>query len=416
MADYHFNIYLVTKTDSMEPILRSAILSSGVEVDINVVRDDFKVWPKGSDTAVIVCDDMIAADDWGHRLLELQRTEESALLVLAANTEKMLARNLKYIKTIDDFWALPAVDPYNEAMIHFYFDKLIKLMMTKAESSGFSIMHKKLLAVLNAMPYAVIVEDENSKIVGANGYFFKYFTKMNYNFNWNINQFMNDFESNYGVDLRFADEFTVVDRVAERILTYITQPVIDDDGANIGAVHIFEDVSLQRFVEQQNELDNVHDALTSLPNRLALKNYMLENCSKSHFAVMTLDIDDFSAINAVYGPYVGDELLIETARVVRENFETDFVSRCGDDEYAIVITREVDKEDLKIEAAQVLGALDDYYQSHSKFKGVSASVGGAILLKPQGSSSDTEKCFIAAMDAMNSAKHINKGNILIVEK
>ena len=416
MADYCFNIYLLTKTSVMEDILRKAALPEGVSVDLNVISDDILVWPKEPNSAVIICDDLVVADDWGHKLLELDLSEGSSLLVLAANTDKMLARNLKYIKAIDDFWALPAADPYNEAMVQFYYDKLLRLMMAKAESTGFSVLHKKLLSVLNAMPYAVIVEDENGKIVGANGYFFKYFTKMQYNFNWNIDQFISEFEHNYGVDIRFADEFTIVDRVAERILTYISQPVLDESGANIGAVHIFEDVSLQRFVEQQNELDNVHDALTSLSNRQGLKNYMNANCMGEHFAIMSLDIDEFSAINAVYGPYVGDELLIETARIIRECFEKDFVARCGDDEYAVVITRDVDKDDLKIEAAQVLGLLDDFYQSHNKFRGVSASVGGAVSLRTDKSTSGAEQCFIASMDAMNSAKHINKGNILIVEK
>jgi diguanylate cyclase (GGDEF)-like protein/PAS domain S-box-containing protein len=85
-----------------------------------------------------------------------------------------------------------------------------------------------------------------------------------------------------------------------------------------------------------------HDALTGLANRRQL----LEHCdrllgvareNRSGIALMFLDLDDFKVVNDTLGHEVGDQLLVEVARVLRQLAEPgDVVSRLGGDEFVIV--------------------------------------------------------------------------------
>lgn len=79
------------------------------------------------------------------------------------------------------------------------------------------------------------------------------------------------------------------------------------------------------------------DALTLLPNRLALEDYFSTVRGKQErIGVLGLDLDDFRRINDQYGHRTGDSVLIYLASRLNFYKEDGFVARIGADEFMLV--------------------------------------------------------------------------------
>ena len=85
------------------------------------------------------------------------------------------------------------------------------------------------------------------------------------------------------------------------------------------------------------------DALTGLPNRLAIEEYLPQAIARAQrsgslLAVGVIDLDDFAPINDRLGHAAGDELLRCVSRGLREWLgESDFMGRLGGDEFVVVL-------------------------------------------------------------------------------
>ncbi|MFO1183586.1 MAG: EAL domain-containing protein [Bauldia sp.] len=86
-----------------------------------------------------------------------------------------------------------------------------------------------------------------------------------------------------------------------------------------------------------------HDTLTGLPNRALFADRLkmalaARRSTGEAVAVLCIDLDRFKDINDAYGHHVGDELIREAARRLREECrEGDTVARLGGDEFAICL-------------------------------------------------------------------------------
>lgn len=94
-----------------------------------------------------------------------------------------------------------------------------------------------------------------------------------------------------------------------------------------------------RLVEKLQE-SAFTDILTGLPNRAGLID-TLDRCIKQqdldHFALVLIDIDQFSAINDLFGHRYGDQVLIAVANRLEQHFSDGyFVSRIGNDTFALL--------------------------------------------------------------------------------
>ena len=84
------------------------------------------------------------------------------------------------------------------------------------------------------------------------------------------------------------------------------------------------------------------DHLTGLYNRTQLENFMnyqLKNLKKgNYFFLIMLDMDRFKHINDTYGHVVGDDALIQAAKLLRSSCKrrSDYVARLGGDEFVII--------------------------------------------------------------------------------
>lgn len=130
----------------------------------------------------------------------------------------------------------------------------------------------------------------------------------------------------------------------------IRQQTISINNASIQVLAIL-DITLLKQKEEKIVYMAYHDTLTTLPNRIYLKNEMnkaFQSISRipSFFALLFLDLDHFKTINDTKGHDIGDKVLIETASRLKHALRpNDVLARIGGDEFAILIdTKELTKD------------------------------------------------------------------------
>lgn len=102
------------------------------------------------------------------------------------------------------------------------------------------------------------------------------------------------------------------------------------------------DISAERREKLRHQHDAQHDPLTGLLNRRGAREAMddvVHNPSVSPFvAVLACDLDGFKDVNDQWGHHTGDQVLIETARRMREVMPRDgALVRLGGDEFLAIV-------------------------------------------------------------------------------
>ncbi|MEL7654532.1 MAG: bifunctional diguanylate cyclase/phosphodiesterase, partial [Bacillota bacterium] len=98
-------------------------------------------------------------------------------------------------------------------------------------------------------------------------------------------------------------------------------------------------------IENQKEIEFIatHDELTRLPNRVYLKKKISQLCEEQNradhdFALIMLDIDGFRYVNDALGYQLGDQLIIQVTKRLREFLGEDgFICRYSGDQFAIIV-------------------------------------------------------------------------------
>ncbi|MFT7682999.1 MAG: diguanylate cyclase (GGDEF)-like protein [Moritella dasanensis] len=124
-----------------------------------------------------------------------------------------------------------------------------------------------------------------------------------------------------------------------------------------------------------------YDLLTNLPNRVLLAerlNQAIKHCQRRNqsLAVAFMDLDGFKAINDRHGHNMGDELLVEVAKRMREALrECDTLARIGGDEFIAVMVDLENSEDSETALKRLLKAASDPVFLGDAVMQVSASIG-----------------------------------------
>ena len=93
----------------------------------------------------------------------------------------------------------------------------------------------------------------------------------------------------------------------------------------------------------QMEQVSLLDTVTGIANRRGYQKYIREKwaeyrLTKGVFSMLVVDIDNFKSINDVFGHWAGDKCLAQLAKRLKVNLlGTDFLARCGGDEFIIVL-------------------------------------------------------------------------------
>lgn len=113
---------------------------------------------------------------------------------------------------------------------------------------------------------------------------------------------------------------------------------------------------IRRVTSQAKQLEYraLHDELTGLPNRVLFYDRLKKAIFSSQrevksFSIILIDLNRFKPVNDLYGHNVGDLLLREVARRLKDSVrKADTVARLGGDEYMILF------ESLPLESALIL--------------------------------------------------------------
>jgi|GEM_PF-4303850 len=149
-------------------------------------------------------------------------------------------------------------------------------------------------------------------------------------------------------------------------------------------VELRQEITERKNSEAQLKHLSTHDALTSLANRMLLADRLEQSM---HYAqrsgrmvgVLLLDLDRFKIVNDSLGHAVGDQLLIEVARRLRQSVrEVDTVARLGGDEFVLLVTEMETIEDASLVATKVLGKLSNPYKLEGRDLSLTASLGISI--------------------------------------
>lgn len=151
-----------------------------------------------------------------------------------------------------------------------------------------------------------------------------------------------------------------------------------------------------------------YDALTGLPNRAhfveRLDEYM-RDAEGGDVAVISLDVDRFRMVNDTLGHELGDLLLREVARRLRETLRDvrDRVARVGGDEFAVLLPGADAHQALGV-AHRIAGALNHPMNLDGQVVDVSATMG--VAAAPE-HGSDTQALMRHADVALYCAKRRN---------
>ncbi|MDM8773770.1 diguanylate cyclase, partial [Enterobacter kobei] len=100
-------------------------------------------------------------------------------------------------------------------------------------------------------------------------------------------------------------------------------PIVNEAGELLGAVLVFHDVTEQRRLSGEVAYRASHDALTGLVNRVEFESRLRRLLAharefEDQHALLYIDLDQFKLVNDACGHSVGDELLKQVGRLLKE--------------------------------------------------------------------------------------------------
>lgn len=140
---------------------------------------------------------------------------------------------------------------------------------------------------------------------------------------------------------------------------------------------------IQALLKQQDQLRELAqiDAMTNLFHKTISEQLITQeliSTPKQHHALFVIDIDNFKAVNDVYGHKVGDHIITVIAGAISSHFsETDFIGRIGGDEF-VVLMRNIDSKETARKKAEELIQLIKQKENLSIPENITLSIGLAF--------------------------------------
>lgn len=160
--------------------------------------------------------------------------------------------------------------------------------------------------------------------------------------------------------------------------------------ANQLSVSAYQNVQQARFITEQKRAQEKiaflahHDQLTGLANRTLLAERFEQAAGHAQrtgtkMAGCVLDLDGFKAINDSHGHLMGDQLLCEVARRLKNAIRSsDTVCRIGGDEFVILFTDIQETDALTALIQKIRTCFEPCINLEGTFHSISASMGVAI--------------------------------------
>ena len=231
--------------------------------------------------------------------------------------------------------------------------------------------------LLGSIPFAVVIEDSDGRIINTNAKFSEYFET--------------DREAILGQNyetwkrrvLQCPDKINAEDSVeivltvngTPKTLEIREEPIFDIFHTQVGRLCICQDVTGERAMAEQIIHNSNTDFMTGLYNRRYFYEYLHKNRGDQPVSLIYLDLDHFKGINDTFGHQAGDEALILTAKLLQTSFPEGFIARLGGDEFLITLLGVWPPRDLQTRSNQLLAHLEHTFRSSTQLKGLTASIG-----------------------------------------
>ncbi len=186
---------------------------------------------------------------------------------------------------------------------------------------------------------------------------------------------------------------------------------IRHDGKLLGYRGTASDVTEETRAQARVQYLSQHDALTGLPNRARLRDYLEQNLaslrSGSTLTLLYIDLDRFKPVNDTLGHAAGDEVLIGVASRLRERTrDGDLVARLGGDEFVVVLHRMGEDDDIDRLCNRIIDALSAPFIYEDQQISIGASIGVALAPSDASQANELLRC---ADIALYQAKDAGRG-------
>jgi len=154
-------------------------------------------------------------------------------------------------------------------------------------------------------------------------------------------------------------------------------PIMDEDGFVYGVVLVFRDVTEKRKKDDEIIYLSQHDGLTGLYNRNFF-NYSIsqyDNREKLPLSIIMGDVNGLKITNDVFGHWIGDEMLVNIADLLRETCEDGIIFRWGGDEFLVLLPG-IDEQEVS-KRCRTISSKCEEYNSTAKNGVLSISLGYA---------------------------------------
>jgi diguanylate cyclase (GGDEF)-like protein len=192
-------------------------------------------------------------------------------------------------------------------------------------------------------------------------------------------------------------------------------PLTLTDGT-IGTVVTCDDVTDRRLLEEELRTAALVDPLTGLDNRRALSAALddaqeLRARAGGDVGLLFVDLDGFKTVNDTFGHDAGDRVLVETGtRLVAATRSVDRVCRVGGDEFAVLCAPIDGAEGLQELVTRIRSLPPRPVFVQGQALAVHASV-GAVLVEP---GDRLDQALLRADIAMYDHKRSNDASLLVI--
>lgn len=178
----------------------------------------------------------------------------------------------------------------------------------------------------------------------------------------------------------------------------------------------------QQYMGQEREVDALRkkaslDSLTKIYNahttRKLAEEYLAARDPSMKCAVLVIDLDDFKPVNDHYGHMYGDEVLIQSARIIGKLFRSrDIVGRIGGEEFLVLMKDFPDEGIVYKRCSELLRSFRAMYDGEKFLNRLTCSIGVACAPLH---GTEYEELFLRADQALYQAKRNGKDQFVFYE-
>lgn len=270
-------------------------------------------------------------------------------------------------------------------------------------------INSELEVILDSMPFAVLIVDENENVLSVNRLFSEYFPEFDNIVGTNVDSWKNSVMHG-----KLSDGEVLV-QTGNGLITLMcrVKPIYSIFDEIIGNAIILTDVTNERIQQKQTAHSANTDPLTGLYNRKYLFEYAESLKHERKLCAVMIELKNLSAVNASFGHDAGDRVLARIAAHIRSTFVGDCVVRFSGNDFLVLVNGYCSVCELEELAYELLDTLRGESCSSSEIGLVCAKVGIAGSDIPEDGEQDIDKLISKCEKALESAKSAGAASVCV---